>query len=219
MKFNMLTGFPIVGLLKSRKLSRDLNLVSPIVRRMCNSRPALQDQKDGADAKNKEKEKEDGLLALKKTKTRTSEKWILPDPNVLPPGSSEVQENMSKLQKLPLNWRKDKTLPMWKRQAYAMQEKLKGAKWEPRKKVSPEGRMALRMFKQEYPEIKSSELAKFFGISPESMRRILRSKFQPQSTEELDAIGQRWAKRKEKILDHWESIGRIKRKDKDGTKQ
>ncbi|KAK9235262.1 hypothetical protein V1525DRAFT_410478 [Lipomyces kononenkoae] len=133
-------------------------------------------------------------------------RWNLPTPKYDPPGTSRPTN--SKLE-LPSNWRKVQNLPKWKKHQLAVKEKIGGAYWDPRKKLSPEARVALRAFKEEYPEIKSSEIAKFFGISGESVRRILKSKWQPLTDEEHQKFLSRWENRRERILDTWVKIGRI----------
>ncbi|KAK9366872.1 hypothetical protein V1509DRAFT_628181 [Lipomyces kononenkoae] len=133
-------------------------------------------------------------------------RWNLPMPTYDPPGASRTSN--AKLD-LPSNWRKAPNLPKWKKHRLAVKEKIGGAQWDPRKKLSPEARIALRQFKEEYPEIKSSEIAKFFGISGESVRRILKSKWQPLTEEEYRRFNTRWENRRERILDTWVKIGRI----------
>ncbi|KAK9329019.1 hypothetical protein V1520DRAFT_344426 [Lipomyces starkeyi] len=142
-------------------------------------------------------------------------RWKLPTPKYVPPGASRPKrEELA----LPSNWRKIPKLPQWKKHQLAIREKIGGAQWEPRKKLSPEARIALRAFKEEHPEIKSSEIAKFFGISGESVRRILKSKWQPLTDEEYKKFVLRWENRRERILDTWVKIGRIPpRKKEDGA--
>ncbi|KAK9352273.1 hypothetical protein V1523DRAFT_414480 [Lipomyces doorenjongii] len=142
-------------------------------------------------------------------------RWNLPTPKYVPPGASRPKR--AELD-LPSNWRKIPKLPKWKKHQLAIREKIGGAQWEPRKKLSPEARVALRAFKEEHPEIKSSEIAKFFGISGESVRRILKSKWQPLTDEEYQKFVLRWENRRERILDTWVKIGRIPpRKKNDGA--
>lgn len=96
------------------------------------------------------------------------------------------------------NWRKMESLPEWKRQKFALIEKFKGEKWDPKKKISREEMKSIRLLKETMPELNSTELAKHFQISPEAVRRILKSKWIP-SEEESDDILERWKKRGEKI--------------------
>ncbi|ODQ70247.1 hypothetical protein LIPSTDRAFT_75271 [Lipomyces starkeyi NRRL Y-11557] len=73
-------------------------------------------------------------------------RWKLPTPKYVPPGASRPKrEELA----LPSNWRKIPKLPQWKKHQLAIREKIGGAQWEPRKKLSPEARIALRAFKEE----------------------------------------------------------------------
>ncbi|KAJ8096504.1 hypothetical protein POJ06DRAFT_263992 [Lipomyces tetrasporus] len=145
-------------------------------------------------------------------------RWNLPTPQFVPPGASRASNRAKAELNLPSNWRKIPKLPKWKKHQLAIREKIGGAQWDPRKKLSPEARVALRAFKDEHPEIKSSEIAKFFGISGESVRRILKSKWQPLTDEEYQKFLLRWQNRRERILDTWVKIGRIPpRKKKEGS--
>ncbi|KAK9320573.1 hypothetical protein V1517DRAFT_328936 [Lipomyces orientalis] len=145
-------------------------------------------------------------------------RWNLPTPQFVPPGASQASKRTNAELNLPSNWRKIPKLPKWKKHQLAIREKIGGAQWNPRKKLSPEARVALRAFKDEHPEIKSSEIAKFFGISGESVRRILKSKWQPLTDVEYQKLLLRWQNRRERILDTWVKIGRIPpRKKKEGS--
>ncbi|KAK9448503.1 uncharacterized protein V1518DRAFT_419144 [Limtongia smithiae] len=134
---------------------------------------------------------------------------ILPEPEIPPPPGSARHIDPDRLAKIPYDWRKQKKLPAWQKRQYEVKERLGGATWDPRKKLSPEARQALRVLREQYPEVKASELAKFFGISHEAVRRILRSHWQPLTTEENNSYLLRWERRKDRILDEWERIGRI----------
>lgn len=100
--------------------------------------------------------------------------------------------------KIPENWRKDQMMPEWKRQKYALGEKFKGKAWNPVKKLSRDEMESVRMLKRELPDMTSKDLSDHFKISPEAVRRILKSKWTPSLEEEED-IYERWKKRGEKI--------------------
>ncbi|ODQ68385.1 hypothetical protein NADFUDRAFT_6369, partial [Nadsonia fulvescens var. elongata DSM 6958] len=91
-----------------------------------------------------------------------------------------------------------KELPDWKRQMFALREKFNGQTWNPTKKVSRDTMDLIRLLKQSNPGLKSSEIADRFRISPESVRRILKSKWVPNETEASN-ISDRWKRRRESI--------------------
>lgn len=100
--------------------------------------------------------------------------------------------------KIPNDWRKDAGMPEWKRQKYALREKFKGKNWSPQKKLSREEMNSVKILKKELPDMTTAEIAVHFKISPEAVRRILRSKWEPTSEEE-DNLFDRWKRRGEKI--------------------
>lgn len=100
---------------------------------------------------------------------------------------------------VPHGWRKNKQLPEWKRQNYALKEKFKGAAWRPNKKLSRETMEGIRALKQYYPEMNSGEIARRFKVPAESIRRILKGKWEPNE-EELQKMEARWERRGERLL-------------------
>ena len=57
----------------------------------------------------------------------------------------------------------------------------------------------VRLIKRHNPDITSSELAAQFKVSPEAIRRILKSKWVPTEEEE-ERIQKRWKRRGEKVI-------------------
>ncbi|KAI9802486.1 MAG: hypothetical protein M1825_002871 [Sarcosagium campestre] len=87
----------------------------------------------------------------------------------------------------------------WQVQKAAITGKLSGAPWKPRKRLSPDAMDGIRALHEQYPEeFTTAVLAKRFEISPEAIRRILRSKWQPSEEEDEDRR-LRWSKRGESI--------------------
>jgi gas vesicle protein len=80
--------------------------------------------------------------------------------------------------------------------------------WSPRKKISPEAMQGIRTLHAEHPDYDLPKLASIFKISPEAVRRILRSKWQP-TPEEAAAQAERWKKRKQSVWQRWADQGRI----------
>ncbi|KAF1851722.1 required for respiratory growth protein 9, mitochondrial [Cucurbitaria berberidis CBS 394.84] len=104
----------------------------------------------------------------------------------------------------PEEW---KERPSWQAQKAALKEKLGGEAWNPRKKLSPDTMEGIRHLHETQPERFSTPvLADHFKISPEAIRRILKSKWRP-SDEEHEARMQRWDKRGERIWSNLVEMG------------
>lgn len=86
----------------------------------------------------------------------------------------------------------------WQSQKSALKTKFPSG-WQPRKKLSPDAMDGIRALHAKDPETyKTATLADQFKISPEAIRRILKSKWRPSEAEE-DGRRERWHKRGEKI--------------------
>ncbi|KAH7398843.1 required for respiratory growth protein 9, mitochondrial [Phaeosphaeria sp. MPI-PUGE-AT-0046c] len=95
----------------------------------------------------------------------------------------------------------------WQIQKAAMKEKLGGEAWNPRKKLSPDTMEGIRHLHSTQPDkFTSSILASHFKVSPEAIRRILKSKWRP-SDEEYEDRMQRWNKRGERIWTNLVEMG------------
>jgi hypothetical protein len=100
---------------------------------------------------------------------------------------------------VPKGWRKNKDLADWQRQNFALKEKLDGQKWRPRKGLSREAIEGIRALKQYAPEMHSGDFARMFKVPTESIRRILKSSWEP-TPEDLEKINQRWERRGDRII-------------------
>jgi hypothetical protein len=97
--------------------------------------------------------------------------------------------------------------PAWQTQKAALKEKLGGQAWNPRKKLSPDTMEGIRHLHSTQPtKFTTPILAEHFKVSPEAIRRILKSKWQP-SDEEYEARMQRWNKRGERIWTNLVEMG------------
>lgn len=97
--------------------------------------------------------------------------------------------------------------PSWQVQKAALKEKLGGEAWNPRKKLSPDTMEGIRHLHQTQPDkFTTPVLADHFKVSPEAIRRILKSKWRP-SDEEHEARMQRWDKRGERIWSNLVEMG------------
>ncbi|SCU96337.1 LAME_0F15918g1_1 [Lachancea meyersii CBS 8951] len=98
----------------------------------------------------------------------------------------------------------DARMPDWKRQKLALNRKFEGQQWSPKKKLSREQMESLRLLKQQFPKMTASQLGEHFQVSPEVVRRILKSKWTPDETE-TSKIQERWKRRSERVNKLYES--------------
>lgn len=95
----------------------------------------------------------------------------------------------------------------WASQKDALKKKFAEEGWRPRKRLSPDALDGIRALHQQYPDKYTTPvLAEQFEVSPEAIRRILKSKWRPNEEETLDRR-KRWAKRHDKIWDQMAEIG------------
>jgi len=95
----------------------------------------------------------------------------------------------------------------WQAQKHALEEKFGEQGWSPRKRLSPDALDGIRALHAQYPEkFTTPVLANQFRVSPEAIRRILRSKWRPDEAEEISRR-QRWDKRGESIWRQMVELG------------
>ena len=95
----------------------------------------------------------------------------------------------------------------WKVQKAALKEKFGETGWNPRKKLSPDAMEGIRALNAQDPDRYSGPvLAEQFKVSPEAIRRILKSKWQP-SMKEAEERQVRWDRRGEKIWTQMAELG------------
>lgn len=95
----------------------------------------------------------------------------------------------------------------WQIQKDALQRKFGEAHWQPRKRLSPDALDGIRAVHAQYPDTYTTPvLANHFKVSPEAIRRILKSKWRP-SEEEAEERRDRWNKRGEKIWSQMVELG------------
>lgn len=103
----------------------------------------------------------------------------------------------------------------WQVQKKALVQKFKDEGWRPRKKLSPDTLDGIRALHEQDPEKYSTPtLAEHFKVSPESIRRILKSNFRPSEAQMQDRRA-RWAKRHDKIWDQKVELGLRPKRTKD----
>ncbi|KAI4870676.1 hypothetical protein F4820DRAFT_220931 [Hypoxylon rubiginosum] len=95
----------------------------------------------------------------------------------------------------------------WQVQKSALQQKFPTG-WSPRKRLSPDALDGIRALHAQFPEDYTTEvLAAKFEVSPEAIRRILRSRWTPRPDEEEDRQA-RWFNRGKNIWSQLAAIGR-----------
>ncbi|KAI1259155.1 hypothetical protein F5Y18DRAFT_410906 [Xylariaceae sp. FL1019] len=119
-------------------------------------------------------------------------KILKAEPKAPPPSSSEYTP-----------WTKEN----WQVQKAALKEKFPEG-WKPRKRLSPDALDGIRALHSQFPQQYTTEvLAKHFEISPEAIRRILKSKWSP-SPEEDQHRQERWHNRGKNIWSHMAELGK-----------
>ncbi|KAL4956901.1 hypothetical protein BDW69DRAFT_157543 [Aspergillus filifer] len=94
----------------------------------------------------------------------------------------------------------------WEVQKHALKKKFP-AGWAPPKKLSPDAMEGIRHLHSADPDkFNTAVLAQEFKVSPEAIRRILRSKWRPSATE-AEKRRERWEKRHERIWSHMAELG------------
>ncbi|KAF7511917.1 hypothetical protein GJ744_003150 [Endocarpon pusillum] len=103
----------------------------------------------------------------------------------------------------------------WQIQKDALKEKFGEEGWSPRKKLSPDTMEGIRALHEQYPQKYTTPvLAEQFKVSPEAIRRILKSKWRP-SPEKMEERRVRWAKRHDRIWDAQAEMGLRPKRTKD----
>lgn len=95
----------------------------------------------------------------------------------------------------------------WQIQKNALSEKFGQTGWAPRKRLSPDTMEGIRGLHAQYPDkYTTPALADQFQVSPEAIRRILKSKWRPNDDEEEERR-ERWNKRGEDIWTQMAEMG------------
>lgn len=95
----------------------------------------------------------------------------------------------------------------WQIQKQALSEKFGSTGWSPRKRLSPDALEGIRALHAQFPDKYTTPvLADQFEVSPEAIRRILKSKWRPNDEEE-ERRRARWDKRGENIWSQMVEMG------------
>ena len=96
--------------------------------------------------------------------------------------------------------------PAWRIYKEKLQEKFPH-RWMPRKRLSPDALVGIRALNAQFPDVyNSATLSQKFEVSPEHIRRILKSKWQPSVEEEQDRQ-ERWHRRGQSVWERKAALG------------
>lgn len=118
------------------------------------------------------------------------------------------EEQKQKLEQERIERQKErrKNMPAWAVQKEALKKKFPDG-WRPFKRLSPDALEGIRALNQQFPDMFPLEvLSQRFEVSPEAMRRILRSSWVPTSWEDEDRH-RRWFNRGTAIWEKYEELG------------
>ena len=150
----------------------------------------------GQEVSHAEHDREGHVLTEKqsgKTRSKTKDSLAQKQKSVDPKNSKGQQNDLSE----------EEDKENWQIQKAALKSKFGEEGWNPRKRLSPDALEGIRALHKSDPEkFTTPILADHFKVSSESIRRILKSKWQPNE-EEAEDRRQRWDKRGEKI---WASL-------------
>lgn len=99
----------------------------------------------------------------------------------------------------------------WKIEKANLYEKFKGAKWEPKKKLSPAALDGIRALHKSHPEYTTNRLSQLFEVDPEAIKRVLKSNWERDAATD-EARMKRWAERGEKVYQRWVNLGVVQTK-------
>jgi hypothetical protein len=115
------------------------------------------------------------------------------------------QDRAEKAKQLSETGRKKKP-ESWQVQKAALKEKFADG-WNPPKKLSPDALDGVRHLHAKAPEqFTTAVLADEFEVSPEAIRRILKSKWRP-SEDEMESRRKRWENRHDRIWSRMAELG------------
>ncbi|KAL5340754.1 hypothetical protein BJX70DRAFT_360294 [Aspergillus crustosus] len=126
--------------------------------------------------------------------------------NLTPKSDTNTKKFVKKNGKDKADEKKKKKRDAWEIQKETLKKKFPDG-WSPTKKLSPDAIEGLRHLHSMAPDqFTTSVLAAEFKISPEAIRRILKSKWRASETE-LESRRKRWEKREERIWSHMSELG------------
>jgi hypothetical protein len=147
------------------------------------------------------------LLRPQQLRFSTDARRLRQVPNIPTRDPTQVEPEIEPEDALTGQFERRRERPAWAVQKEALKEKLGGEAWNPRKKLSPDTMEGIRHLNSTQPDkFTTPVLSEHFKVSPEAIRRILKSKWQP-SDEEYEARMERWNKRGERIWSNLVEMG------------
>ncbi|KFX91025.1 hypothetical protein O988_07949 [Pseudogymnoascus sp. VKM F-3808] len=124
--------------------------------------------------------------------------------------TEEPAEASTRSPKKPFKKEEDDWVPPprlpWQSQKAALKEKFSEG-WAPRKRLSPDALAGIRAINAQFPaQYTVPVLAAKFEVSPEAIRRILKSNWRPDEEEEEDRK-RRWYKRGQQVWTRYAELG------------
>ncbi|KAL2424709.1 Required for respiratory growth protein 9, mitochondrial [Exophiala dermatitidis] len=171
-------------------------------------RPSVTSTKRQGKQRTERPDKEDAQDGISSSTVRDRTGRQRDQPDAAKPTKSAASKGKNKrLQLKDLAISKEKEKEPWQIQKQALKEKFGDAGWNPRKKLSPDTMEGIRALHEQDPERWSTPvLADHFKVSPEAIRRILKSKWRP-SEKEMEKRRERWARRHDRIWDKMAELG------------
>lgn len=100
---------------------------------------------------------------------------------------------------------KAKTAPEWEKREALLRKRY--GSWNPTRKLSRLQIADIKDLKVQAPHLKTVQIAEFFGMNPEGVRRILKLNWEP-SDEEVQKLNERAERRKQKSIERKETFER-----------
>ncbi|KAF2089855.1 hypothetical protein K490DRAFT_35284 [Saccharata proteae CBS 121410] len=121
--------------------------------------------------------------------------------------SISLKSTVSNLEKAEEASKSHEDKEPWQIQKAALKAKFGDQGWSPKRRLSPDALEGIRTLHKSNPEVYTTPaLAQEFKVSPEAIRRILRSKWRPTEEEDEDRA-RRWQKRGEQIWNNMAQMG------------
>ncbi|MCJ1480096.1 Required for respiratory growth protein 9 mitochondrial [Schaereria dolodes] len=164
-------------------------------------RMQVQDRKEGTRRSGQMDEKHLPLSSLSASKNRSLALRVKNKSL----GSTDTATGLLKVDARSSSWRRERE--QWQIQKDALINKFGSQGWNPRKRLSPDALEGIRALHAQYPgKYTTPILADQFEVSPEAIRRILKSKWKPDDEEETNRR-QRWSRRGVGIWSQMNEIG------------
>ncbi|KAF3480484.1 uncharacterized protein GIQ15_05831 [Arthroderma uncinatum] len=123
-----------------------------------------------------------------------------------PPKPTKKPNLEDVIPQIPQPTKPKKPQPAWGVQKKALKSKFEEG-WKPRKKLSPDTMESVRkLHSMDSVKFSTKNLSEQFKVSPEAIRRILKSKWRATEAEEVDRR-ERWEKRKIRIREQMTELG------------